>query len=123
MKRSQIAALIAGTAVGLGCVTLGIVLARKEGRDAARRFVEQYGELGQKGTQAAANLANSARQVGGQVAKTATEQYKSQLPKAKEVWGNVVSQAPQAAGALVSALSRGTQNGTAELSEKSSAGE
>jgi hypothetical protein len=111
MKRGQVAALMAGTAVGLGCVALGFMLARKEGRDAARRFVGQYGEIGQKGTHAAASIANSARQVGEQVAKTAAEQYKTQLPKAKEVWSNVVAQAPQAAGALAGVLSRGTQNG------------
>ena len=117
MKRSQVTALIAGTAVGMGCVALGIVLARKEGRDAARRLLAQSGDMGQKGSRAAATFANSARQVGGQVAKTATEQYKAQAPKAKEVWGNVVAQAPQAVGALAGALSRSTQNGTTETTE------
>jgi hypothetical protein len=117
MKRGQVAALVAGAAVGLGCVALGFMLARKEGRDAARRFVDQYGELGQKSSHAAASIANSARQVGERAAKTAAEQYKAQLPKAKEVWSNVVTQAPQAAGALASALSRGTQNGKAGQSE------
>jgi len=114
MKRTQVAALVAGTAVGLGCVALGIALSRKEGRDAARRLVDQYGDLGQKSSRAAATIANSARQVGGQVAKTATEQYKAQMPRAKEAWGNVRAQAPQTVGALAGALSRGTQNGTSE---------
>lgn len=117
MKRTRTAAFVVGTALGLGGVALGIVLARKEGRDAARRFVAQYGGLGEKGSKAAATFANSARQVGGQVAKTAAEQYKTQMPKAKEVWGTVVAQAPQAAGVLAGAIARGTQNGNGEHPE------
>ncbi|MBF6592387.1 MAG: hypothetical protein IVW57_17900 [Ktedonobacterales bacterium] len=111
MKPKQVVALIAGATLGMGAVTLGVILARKEGREAARRFAEQYGELGQRGSQVAQSFANQARQVGGQVAKTATEQYKAQLPKAKEVFNNVIAQAPQAAGALAGVRARASQNG------------
>ena len=117
MKRGQIAALAAGVVVGLGGVALGVMLTRKEGRDAARRFAEQYGDLGQKGSQAAASLAQQAYRVSGQVAKTAGEQYQSQMPKAREALGGLMAQAPQAVGALGSVLPRGGQNGRAAMGE------
>jgi hypothetical protein len=120
MKRKQVAALIAGAALGMGCVALGVVLARKEGREAARRFIDQYGsDFGTKGSQVAANIANSARQVGEQVAKSATEQYKAQLPKAKEAFNSAIAQAPQAVGTLTGALARNGQNGRRALTEGS----
>src|SRR5713101_4942338 len=39
MKRTQVAALVAGTALGLAGVTLGVVLSRKEGRAATRKLL------------------------------------------------------------------------------------
>lgn len=114
MKRTQVVALVAGVTLGLGGVALGVILARQEGREAARRFIDQYGDLGQKGSQRAMQLAQQARQVGGQVAKTASEQY---LPKAKDALNTVRTQAPQAAAALGSALSRSGLNGKQDATE------
>lgn len=118
MKRTQVVALIAGMALGLSGMALGVTLARKEGRDAARRFLDQYGDLGQKGSQAALTIASQARKVGGQVAKTAAEQYTTQMPRAREALSGIVAQAPQAAEALTAAFARGTAslNGKVESS-------
>ena len=41
MKRTQVAALLAGAALGLTGITAAVVLSRKEGRDAARRLIEK----------------------------------------------------------------------------------
>jgi hypothetical protein len=124
MKSKQVAALLAGTALGMSAVALGVFLARKEGREAARRFAEQYGgDLGQKSSLMANNIANQAKQLGGQVAKNAADQYKAQLPKAKEAFNSALSQAPQMAGALAGAFSRGSQNGKHELPESTTATE
>ncbi len=93
MKRSQAAALIAGAALGLTAVGLGIVLSRKEGRDAARKFLAQ-----------SSVVADQARHVGEQVAKTAVAQYQAQAPRAVEALNSVLAQAPQAAEAISARL-------------------
>jgi hypothetical protein len=93
MKRAQAVALIAGAALGLTGVTIGIVLSRKEGREAARRLLSQ-----------SSVVASQARQVGGQVAKTAVAQYQAQAPRAVEALNTVLAQAPQAAEAISSRL-------------------
>jgi hypothetical protein len=105
MKRGQVVALIAGATVGIAGVTLGVILARKEGRDAARRFLDES-QLGQKSVQAAQQFATSARKMSEQVARTAAEQYQTQMPKAREALNNVIQQAPQAAGALAAVMPR-----------------
>jgi hypothetical protein len=113
MKRGQLVALIAGTTVGIAGVTLGVVLARKEGRDAARRFLDES-QVGQRSRQAAQQLATSARKVGEQVARTASEQYQTQMPRAREAFNNALQQAPQAAEALSSMMPRRALNGKAD---------
>jgi ABC-type transporter Mla subunit MlaD len=123
MKRKQVVALVAGAALGMSAVALGVLLARKEGRDAARRFAEQYGDLGQRGSQVANSIANQAKQLGGQVAKNAADQYKAQLPKAKEALNSAIAQAPQMAGVLAGAFARGSQNGKHELPESTATAE
>ncbi|HEV8190841.1 MAG TPA: hypothetical protein VGP82_05070 [Ktedonobacterales bacterium] len=110
MKRGQLVALIAGATVGIAGVTLGVILARKEGRDAARRFLDES-QVGQKSVQAAQQIATSARKVGEQVARTATEQYQTQLPRAREAINSVIQQAPQAAEALSAVMPRRALNG------------
>lgn len=107
MKRTQVAALLAGAALGLTGVAVAVALSRKEGREAAKRLMDKT-----------APYAAQARQVGERVAKTAGEQYQVLAPKAAEVLGAVREQAPAAVGA-VSARLPWIQNGatakTAEL--------
>ncbi|MGH2486243.1 MAG: hypothetical protein ACRDHE_09545 [Ktedonobacterales bacterium] len=89
MRKTQTAALIAGTAFGLTAVTLGIVLTRREGREAAKRLIEK-----------STPVAQQAREIGGRVAKTAVTQYQAQAPRAKSALSGMLAQAPQAAEAL-----------------------
>ena len=105
MRRGQLVALIAGAALGVAAVTIGIVLAREDGREAARRFLNEN-QIGQKGQQAAQAVASTARKVGNQVAQTAQEQY----PRAKSAVSNAISQAPRPS-ARSSALPKGLFNG------------
>jgi hypothetical protein len=111
MKRGQWVALAGGTALGLAGVSLGVILARREGREAARRWIEQYGMP----------LADQAKQIGTQIANAAMEQYQMQMPKAVDAWNtyapqakealnSFIAQAPQAAGAL-SGIMPGGANG------------
>jgi gas vesicle protein len=106
MKRNQLVALIAGATLGIAAVTIGIILAREDGREAARRFLNEN-QIGQKSQQAAQAVASTARKVSNQVAQTAQEQY----PRAKNAVSNAISQAPQAVGAISSALPKGLFNG------------
>jgi gas vesicle protein len=114
MKRGQWVALAGGTALGLVGVATGVVLARREGREAARRWLEEYG----------APMADQAKQLGSQIASAAAEQYQAQMPKAVEAWNtyapqareainNLVAQAPQAVNALTSALPGGNSKAEA----------
>ena len=66
MKRGQLVALIAGATLGVAAVTIGVILAREEGREAARRFLNEN-QIGQKSQQAAQVVANTAKRVGNQV--------------------------------------------------------
>ena len=93
MNKAQVAALLAGAALGVAGVTVGIALSRKEGREAARRLIEK-----------AQPVAGQAREVGERVARTATEQYNALAPKAAEVISTMRAQAPQAAEALSAKL-------------------
>jgi hypothetical protein len=106
VKKGQLIALIAGATLGVAAVTIGVILAREEGREAARRFLDEN-QIGQKSQQAAQKVADTARKVGTQVAQTAQEQY----PRAKSAVTNAISQAPQAVGAISSALPKGLFNG------------
>ncbi|HET8905576.1 MAG TPA: hypothetical protein VFN11_01290 [Ktedonobacterales bacterium] len=111
MKKGQLVALIAGATLGIAGVTIGVILAREEGREAARRFLNEN-QIGQKSQQAAQVVADTARRVGSQVAQTAQEQY----PRAKDVVTNAISQAPQAVGAISSALPKNFFNGRSSSS-------
>jgi hypothetical protein len=95
MKRAQVAALVAGAALGLAGVTVALVLSRKENRETAIRLAQRSAELRAKGTKAASELAaqgsklagdwaEQARRLGGDVAKQAVEQYQAQAPRAVE---------------------------------------
>lgn len=108
MKRGRVAALVLGATIGFGGVALGVLLAREEGRAAAKRFLDQYGsQAGQYVTPLAQNVASQAVKVGSQVAQKASEQSQTQLPKVRDALSGVIAQAPQTAGALVGAFARG----------------
>jgi hypothetical protein len=89
VKKSQTAALIAGTAFGLTAVTMGIVLSQREGREAAKRLIAK-----------STPVAQQAREIGGRVAKSAVTQYQAQAPRAKTALSGMLAQAPQAAEAI-----------------------
>ena len=112
MKTGQVVALIAGATLGVAAVTIGVILAREEGREAARRFLNEN-QIGQKSQQAALAVAETARKVGNQVAQTAQEQY----PRATSAVSNAISQAPQAVGAIGSVLPKGIFNGKSTTAE------
>ncbi len=110
MTRGQWIALASGVSLGLAGVAAGVILSRREGREAANRLMTQYG----------APLAAQAKQLGSQVASVAVEQYQAQMPKAIEAWNTyapqareaistLVAQAPQAATALAGALPIGNK--------------
>lgn len=107
MNRAQIIGIVAGVTAGLVGVAIGVALARQEGRDAARRWLAQSGDLAQRS-------AGRAREISAQVRRSAIEQYQAQAPKVQERLSGLVSVAPQAADALNAALNRGGMNGKAE---------
>ncbi len=101
MNRGQWMAVAGGAAVGLVGMAAGVALSRREGREAARRWLTLYGMP----------LAGSAKQF----AASAVEQYQAQMPKAvealntyapqaRDALGNLVAQAPQVASAVFGAL-------------------
>lgn len=90
MNKTQVAGIIAGATVGLLGVAVGVALARQEGREAARKWLAQSGDLAQKSQQRAAVL-------GEQVRKTATEQA-TRIPE--RVNTLIATAAPQATAVL-----------------------
>ena len=106
MKKAQVAALLAGAALGVAGVTVGIALSRREGREAARRLIEKTRPV-----------AGQARQVGERVAKSAADQYNALAPKAAEVFSTVRTQAPQAAEVLSAKLPKFALNAKKEPAE------
>jgi hypothetical protein len=101
MKRAQVAALVAGAALGLASVTAVVLLSRKENREAALKLAKTSAALGAKGSKIASEwagqgskvageLAVQARKVGGEVARQATEQYQAQAPRAVETLSSVL---------------------------------
>ncbi len=102
MKRAQVAALVAGAALGLAGVTATVVVfSRKENRDKAIKLAKSTAKLGRKsgkaagewitlGTKAAGEWAEQARHFGSDVAKQAVEQYQAQAPKAVETLNNLL---------------------------------
>jgi len=107
MNKAQIIGIAAGVTVGLLGVAVGVALARQEGREAARKWLAQTGDLAQRGQ-------SKARELSDQVRRTAIEQYQAQAPKVQERISGLASVAPQAADALNAALSRGGLNGKVE---------
>jgi hypothetical protein len=88
MNRAQVAALIAGAALGLAGVTAAVVvLSREENRAKAIELAKSSAKLG---TKVAGEWAEQARQFGGDVAKQAVEQYQTQAPKAVETLNNLL---------------------------------
>ncbi len=112
MNKAQIIGIATGVTVGLLGVAVGVALARKEGREAARKWIAQTSELAQRGQSRALELGERAR-------RTAIEQYQAQAPKVQERLSGLVSVAPQAADALNAALNRGGMNGTVETTPES----
>ncbi len=101
MKRAQVIGIAVGVTVGLLGVAVGVALAREEGREAARKWLAQSGDLAQKGQQRAAEISQRVR--------TDT------MPKAKDRLNTIISStAPQAADALNAALARTGLNGKTE---------
>jgi flagellar biosynthesis/type III secretory pathway protein FliH len=115
MNRAQIIGIAAGVTVGLLGVGVGVALARKEGRDAARRWLEQSSDLRERSAKAARSLAEQAKRAGAQVADQARKQYEVQAPRVQERINGLIAQAPQAADALNAAISRTGLNGRAAL--------
>jgi hypothetical protein len=83
LTRGQWAALIGGTALGLAGIAATVILARREAREAAREWYEQYGTP----------LVDQAKQISKQVRDVAVEQYNTQAPKAVDAVNKVVPQA------------------------------
>lgn len=102
MNKARVFGIAAGVTVGLLGVALGIALARAEGREAAKKWIAQSGDLAQRGQRRAIELGRQARQ-------TASEQ----APKVQERLNKII--APQTADALNEALTPPTGlNGRAE---------
>lgn len=112
MNKAQIIGIAAGVTVGLLGVAVGVALARKEGREAARKWLAQTSEMAQRGQNRAMELSERAR-------RTAIEQYQAQAPKVQERLNSLVSVAPQAADAINAALNRSGLNGTVETAPES----
>lgn len=98
MKRGQVAALIAGAALGFAGVGVAIVVSRAEGREATRRLLDRT-----------APVAGQVRKASERVAKVAVEQYQANAPKAVEAFNSVLAQAPQAAETLRARLPIGAK--------------
>lgn len=97
MKRTQVAMLLAGVALGMAGVAAAIVLSREEGRQAAKRMIDKTAPV-------AAQARDQARQIGGRVAQTAAAQYQTLAPKAADVISSARGQAPALVGAVSSRL-------------------
>ena len=106
MKRTQVAALLAGAALGLAGVTVAVVLSRKDGRETARKLIAK--------TQP---VAEQAKKAGERVMKSATEQYQVIAPKAAGVVQTVRDQAPRAVETVTGIFPRASQNGKHETTE------
>jgi hypothetical protein len=77
MKRAQVAALVAGAALGLAGVAV-FVLRREENREAALKLAKTSAE--------------QALKLGNEVARQAIEQYQVQAPRAIETLSGVLPQ-------------------------------
>lgn len=91
MNRGQWAALIGGTALGLTAIAATIILARREAREAAQEWYQQYGTP----------VVDQAKQISKQVRDAAVEQYNTQAPKAMDAVNKVVPQARERLSAIL----------------------
>ena len=106
MKRTQVAALAAGTVVGLTGLAVAVVLSRREGRKAARRLLAKTEPLAER-----------AKKAGSRAIKTAVEEYRVIAPRAAEAVQTAREQAPRAIDAVSGALPWRSQNGKHEAVE------
>ena|SRR5215469_2170094 len=104
MKRTQIAALLAGAALGLAGVAVVVVLSRDEGREAASRLLEK-----------SKPVAEQARSISQRAAKSAVARYQTLAPKATEAWSAAREKAPQAVTTISSHLPKFAQNGNGQI--------
>src|SRR5215469_2739020 len=103
MKRTQVAALLAGAALGLAGVAVAVVLSREEGREAASRLLER-----------SKPVAEQAKSISERAAKSAVARYQTLAPKATEAWSAAREKAPQAVTTISSRLPKFVQNGNRE---------
>ena len=94
MTRTQAGALLAGSALGVALVTASIILARKDGRMAARAAIQRTSSLG-----------SQAKVVGGRVIGTARVQYQSFTPRAAEALTAAMTSLPKVAEVVTSRMS------------------
>ena len=99
MKRTQVAALLVGAALGLTGVAVAVMLSREEGRAAAGRLFEK-----------SKPVAEQAKSLGERAAKNAVARYQTLAPKATEAW----SSARDNVNTISSRLPRLAQNGKSE---------
>ncbi len=104
MKRTQVAALVAGATVGLMGVAIVVALSRKEGRDAAQRILEK-----------SKPVADQAKNLSERAAKSAIAGYQTLAPKATEALSAARDKAPQAVTTVGSRLPKFAQNGKREV--------
>jgi hypothetical protein len=104
MKRTQVAALLAGAALGLAGVAVAVVLSREEGREAASRLLEK-----------SKPVAEQARSISQRAAKSAVTRYQTLAPKATEAWSAAREKAPQAVTTISSRLPKFVQNGNGQV--------
>ncbi len=97
MKRTQVAALLVGAALGVAGVAVAVALSREEGRATAKRLLD-------KTTPMAKQARKQALEIGERVAHTAAEQYQTLAPKAADVISSAREQAPALVGAVSSRL-------------------
>jgi hypothetical protein len=101
MKRAQVAALVAGAALGLAGVTAAVALSRKETRQAALQLARNSAAVGARGSKLAGGWAAQGSKVAGawavqarklseEVARQAAEQYQAQAPRAIETLSGVL---------------------------------
>jgi hypothetical protein len=103
MKRTQVAALLAGAALGMAGVAIAVVLSREEGREAASRLLEK-----------SKPVAEQAKNFSGRAAKSAVARYQALAPKATDAWTAAREKAPQAVTTISSRLPKFAQNGNHE---------
>lgn len=108
MNKAQVIGIVTGVTVGLLAVAVGVALARDEGREAARKWLEQSGDLAQKGQQRAAAFSQQARQTAVEKAPQVRDRLTTMIAPASQ----------QAADALNAAFARAGLNGKTESAQQ-----